>query len=182
MNGKTMPLSSLRSNTVADVHRSLPSRLRGQVRRKSTERSGARQVSGESKCGPRGPYSAGVEDGDLAGDQEPLAWEHQRYRNLVAAVIAQATYDFREIYRSAMGHYSGKSKVYRDRAGEFALGAAFRSRAGRWFSESSRKPFGFEWCCIVLDLPKERVMKGLLDPSRRNGDGRRDRIFTEKQA
>lgn len=46
---------------------------------------------------------------------------------------------------------------------ESAQAYAKRTYAGRWIFGDGPKPFGFRWCCAVLDLEPERVRRAVIE-------------------
>lgn len=102
----------------------------------------------------------------MAGDSSPLGQHHHAIRNLVAAVIADAAYEFRADRRRAVNDC--KRSYPMEFAERVGLARALRGYAGLWITGTGSKPFGFEWCCVSLDLEPERVRQGIFDPKRSN--------------
>lgn len=107
----------------------------------------------------------------MDGDAEPLGQPHHAHRNLIAALIADATYEFRADRRRAVSNNKLSYPKFTDIAGHRQ---ALRGYAGRWITGTGNRPFGFVWCCVSLDLDPERVRRGIFDPRRGNGDSRRN--------
>jgi hypothetical protein len=91
-------------------------------------------------------------------------------------VIADAAFEFRADRRRAVNDCKRSyPEAFAARVGH---DRALRDYSGRWITGTGTKPFGFEWCCISLDLEPERVRQGIFDPKRGNGDTRRNSVKT----
>jgi hypothetical protein len=78
---------------------------------------------------------------------------------LIAAVMESAVYEFRKARSDSMRHGTD-SEDERFKTGNRS---ARHSYSGRWIFGEGARPFGFNWCCSVLDLHPERVRDALLN-------------------
>lgn len=147
-------VSAMHADPRPDLPGFLASGVRGALRRKSPDGRGPARVLGGRRPLTGRYRRTNFEEASLGADTQ-VPHEAIGCRNLVAAMMEGAIYEFRSVRSASM--MRSKQTL------EHAQGLALRSWAGRWIFGDGPKPFGFRWCCAILDLDPERVRRALLE-------------------
>lgn len=113
--------------------------VRGSLHRRPSIGCGKKRVLKPGSHASRGRSRQHFEDGYVDGVAAPIGEQNRACRSLIAAMMLDAVHEFRYLYK--------------DRG----VPQAMRSYAGRWLLGDGVMPFGFCWCCAVLDMNVERV-------------------------
>lgn len=158
MNDLSLP--AVHAEPGADLHRSLAAGVRGPLYRAAYNGRRETRVSQSRQDRKRGYLRGSFEDAGLEGNPSPFSQRHQALRNVIAAVMESALFEFRDDLRRAIAGRVGKRSL--KTVEKIAMTAALGEYAGRWISGTGQKPFGFEWCCLQLDQNPERVRAAIL--------------------
>jgi hypothetical protein len=91
----------------------------------------------------------------LVGDEPRIPADAIAYRNLVAAVMEGAVYEFRAVRAQSIRRGADLAHAQQ---------VAKDSYVGRWIFGDGPKSFGFRWCCSVLgEMNPERVRSSLIE-------------------
>jgi hypothetical protein len=116
---------------------------------------GASAVHRRREVSKRRNSSHGFTEDGLVGDQQRIPQEYVVCRNIVAAVLESAVYEFRAVRAQS---------IRRGASLERAQVVAKESYTGRWIFGEGAQPFGFRWCCAILnDMEPERVRQALVE-------------------
>ena len=150
-----MPVSTMHTDAGADVHESLAGAMRSSACGGPSVGRGQKGVYRRRRPKTGAFSSFELAEDDLGKDEPRLSQQDRACRNLIAAVIHGAIYDFWDAK-----YFAARGKSAKDRP-DHALMSAMRSESGRWIFGPRRDAFSFDWCCLILGIQPERVRERL---------------------
>ena len=161
-----MPLPAMHADAGSDLHASVASGVRGEVCREPSLRRNAKPLpSTRRKRKKFGPGYGFKEVGVDAFEAPAFSDGYQSHRNLVAAVLGEAIFEFRDRQVRARYDIKRRNGLGEREAARIALVRARGEDAGTWLFCDARCPFSFSWCCSVLDLDQTAVRQAILSRS-----------------